>query len=642
MVRRCAGGWLSGLALVALAACDSTPAPAGDAGRDAAQGPRDAQVPVAVPAPPGLLPCPPGWREVESDGVTTCDPYPEGGARTDCAADEAHFPGEAGCARVGSPCPADGWPEGLPADRPVLHVRAGSAAGGDGSRAAPLATVTEALALATPGTIVAVAEGTYAESIVIGPGVTVWGACVAATRLTSSVPHLNEAVVGFRGEGAVVRNLSIGGAPRPGILSLATSGVSLHMEDIVVSDVTGLGIALDGGRLTGRSVVVRDVRLDPSSGMFGRAIGAANATVELDRVVIERAFTTGAFAANPSCVYALSNAAIRDVRDNADGFFGRGASAQGGARLELTSVVIERARENGLTALGAGSTVALADVVVRDTLGRDANDEYGSGLHVERGARVTGERVVVERSRTHGAIASGVSSSLEVAHLVVRDTSPEAASGMYGAGVVLFGGASATLSSALVLRSHQAGIAAGDPGTTVSLSDVAVREVESVLADGRFGVGVWAQAGGVIDGQRVSVESARMTGVGAVGGASVTLEDARIAGVTSAECGDTTCPDEAAGMGAIAHLAGGRVRLTRFEIREVALCGVVVGRDGADDPGGEMDLASGLISGAPIGACVQIDEFETSRLRVDVLYVDVDIPLQATTYEIPSSLGLER
>ena len=69
------------------------------------------------------------------DGPAWCEPWP-GGAPEDCGADEAHFPGEPGCVRVGSACPAGGLPEGLPSDRPVVYVRA-AATGGDGTVASP-------------------------------------------------------------------------------------------------------------------------------------------------------------------------------------------------------------------------------------------------------------------------------------------------------------------------------------------------------------------------------------------------------------------------------------------------------------------------------------------------------------------------
>ena len=105
----------------------------------------------AVP-PIALTPCPAGWREVPPEGaagLATCDPYPEGGP-SDCAEDEAHFPGEPGCTTIGSACPVGEFADGLADDGTVRFVRAG-ATGGDGTRALPIGTIAEAMALASPG-----------------------------------------------------------------------------------------------------------------------------------------------------------------------------------------------------------------------------------------------------------------------------------------------------------------------------------------------------------------------------------------------------------------------------------------------------------------------------------------------------------
>src|SRR5262245_54496531 len=65
----------------------------------------DAGTTLAAPAAPVLTPCPAGWRELrDAHGVATCDPWPET-SHADCAADEVHWPGAPGCARIGTDCP---------------------------------------------------------------------------------------------------------------------------------------------------------------------------------------------------------------------------------------------------------------------------------------------------------------------------------------------------------------------------------------------------------------------------------------------------------------------------------------------------------------------------------------------------------
>src|SRR5262245_31184587 len=111
------------LCVIAGTACSGESGPtatpdggAADAGAAIAHIPwlADGRPPIA---PPELAPCPPGWRVVSpADGPATCEPWPESGYREDCPEDEAHLPGAPGCARIGTECPADGWPTGLPTD----------------------------------------------------------------------------------------------------------------------------------------------------------------------------------------------------------------------------------------------------------------------------------------------------------------------------------------------------------------------------------------------------------------------------------------------------------------------------------------------------------------------------------------------
>jgi hypothetical protein len=51
-----------------------------------------------------------------------------------------------------------------------------------------------------------------------------------------------------------------------------------------------------------------------------------------------------------------------------------------------------------------------------------------------------------------------------------------------------------------------------------------------------------------------------------------------------------------------------------------------------------MDLSDGRIDDVAIGACVQADGYDTSRLRQRVAYGRVGVPLQATTYTLPEPL----
>ncbi|MCZ7681308.1 MAG: DUF1565 domain-containing protein [Sandaracinaceae bacterium] len=230
---------------LALAACGGT-AGGADAGTDAPAlrdaGPTLAPASPNIPwladgvppiAPPTFTPCPEGWREVtDESGPTRCDPYPSEGARTDCPEGQAHFPGEPSCAPISGECAADGWPAG--GGEPTLHVRAGAAPGGDGSRAAPLATIADALARAAEGSVIAIASGTYEEVLRITSRVTLRGACASGTRIEASAPSGTSATVEIAADGVALEAL---------VIAAATSGAVDVDGTAATASVTLRGVA---------------------------------------------------------------------------------------------------------------------------------------------------------------------------------------------------------------------------------------------------------------------------------------------------------------------------------------------------------------------------------------------------------------
>ena len=70
----------------------------------------------------------------------------------------------------------------------------------------------------------------------------------------------------------------------------------------------------------------------------------------------------------------------------------------------------------------------------------------------------------------------------------------------------------------------------------------------------------------------------------------------------------------------------------------IFLCGVLVGTQGVGTGPTSLDLVTGLVDRASIGACVQVDAYDTSRLMHDVEYRDVGTATMATTYVVPTPL----
>lgn len=506
-----------------LAACSGRPGGGLDAGV-----PDAATIAQPVPPAPPEWTCPTGWRSVSDGELVTCDPFPEGGA-LDCAADEAHFPGEPGCTRVGSACPTGEWPEGLPGGRPVLYVRAGGTPGGDGTQALPYGTITEALAVAPPTAIVALGKGTFDESVNLGGGLTLWGACVAETRVAASAPDDASGTINVAAAGAELRNLQIGGE-RPGIW-VSGAGASLSAEGVIVANARTVGWLVTGGAsATGRDLVVRDTRPRESDGAFGRGLDLeGGAHGDITRAAFEHNHDVGVFASGATTVATLTDVVARDTQGRgSDGLYGRGLSIEGGGHVDVTRAAFDRNHDVGVFALN-GAVVTLSDVVVRDTLGQASDGRYGRGLAVELGARVDVTRADFARNREMGVFVAGAAATVTLVDVTVRETQGRQNDAGFGRGLSVQDGARADVTRAVFAHNRELGVFASDPDSVVTLTDVVVRDTESEESTARFGRGLSLELGARADVTRAAFERNREMGVFAAGGGAVlTLTDVAV------------------------------------------------------------------------------------------------------------------
>jgi hypothetical protein len=725
-----------------LAACGGgTAAPTVDAGVDAG-------FVIAPPAPPVLTPCPTGWREVtNASGLVTCDPWPATGYRTDCAWDEAHFAGTPGCARVGTACPADGWPADLPADRTIVYVDDDAAPGGDGSsHTSAFNRIGDAVIAAPNGAVIAVASGLYDEVVRLAAGMTIWGACVSGTRIVTRASSQTEAALTFTGDGSSARNLGIDGCERGAMMASGASGVSV--DSLVVTGVRGFGLLQNGGSVSVSDLVVRRTREQASDLLYGRGLHAGQgAHLTLARAMVEDNREAGIFLTDADTHVEASDVVVRGTRqqvsddrwgrgialalgahltiirslldDNrdlglsltsggtsvdatdvvvrgtreqvTDGSFGRGINVEPGAHLALTRALIEDNREVGLFVVGTGTTVEANDIVVRGTRERAIDSSFGRGVAIQAGALVTLSRTVVEDNRSGGIGVFDVGTSVDASDVVVRGTRERASDGTFGRGIEAQSGPRLVLARASIEDNRDSGFLLTGAGTSGAVTDVVVRGTREQVSDGKLGFGLYVEAGahlslthGLIEDNREAgvfitgvgtsveatdlavhdtlpratvewfgagvfadegarvllvgahIERSRWVGIGSVNGASVEVQDLVVRGVEPCRCPFDVCVGESGGFGLVAGF-GGTIIATRFTIEGATLCGVlVVGRDAATPSA--LDLQSGVIDVSMVGACVQQDGYDTTRLQNDVEYRDVGVPLRATSYEIPSTL----
>ncbi len=488
----------------------ATPDAGADAGRWGPEPPRIPWLAEGVPpiTPPVLTPCPPGWREVHDSDVPTCDPYPETGPEV-CAEGSAHFPGSPGCESVGNACPAGEWSDALPATG-VLYVRAGAAGLGDGTRAAPFARIADAMSAASVGGVVALSRGLWDEVVRMRQGVTLQGACSAETVLTSSLPSEAAGVVNVTVSETALRDLRVEGAARPG-LWVAGASAALNADGVVISRTESAGVAVvDGASLIGARFVVRDTQSQSRDRAYGDGLSVeAGGTARVTRGLFERNREAGAYVDGAGTSLRLEDVVVRDTRSQgSDLMFGRGLNVSAGASVEIVRVLLEGNRDVAIRGSGPTTSVRLEDVVVRDTQSAESDGRFGRGIDLQAGASADVTRALFERNRDVAIRGSGSATSVRLADVVVRDTQGQT-DGRVGRGLSASGGTSVDVTRALLDRNRDVAVLADGAGTSVRLEDVAVRDTQAQESDGSGGRGLQVQNGARADVTRAALEHNR-------------------------------------------------------------------------------------------------------------------------------------
>lgn len=569
------------VALVGACGDDAEPvadAAAPEAGVDAAF----EVVAPALPAPPApaarpvLTPCPSGWREVSDPDwpdLVTCDPWPEGGPQP-CDAISAHFPGEPGCARIGTECPADGRPAGLPADAVVHWVDVGAAPDGDGTPEAPFLTIADAVRAARTGEVVALAAGRYEEAVTIDRSVTLWGACAEQTIIDGG--DADGPTVLLRTDGGVtLRNLTVQGGDVC-VQALRTDQVS-SLEQVILRNAVFVGVDLDDADVDMTDVVIRDLG-GPWAGAGVWAVDGAH--VSLDRVAIERPGIWGLRIDDGSELHATATTVSETLRADPALFPGDGALIGEGAIAVLSESVIHHVHRNGLRIVGAGTEVTLRDSVVQDVA---LLDGVGDGAYADEGSLLRIERTLIERTHTNAIGIDGAGSVLEVEDVVARDTTAHATQFTAGGfGVICGHGAVGTLARAALVRSEGDGVIVAEAGSVLSATDLLVvgTKIARTEAGTPFGEAAAVYAGASLELRRAELVASQMAGVQADG--SLLAEDVVVAS------GGDGAPDVPRAQG-IVVFGGGRAELRRVRLEANRAVGLAV-ESGAEVTGEDVEV----------------------------------------------------
>ena len=183
----------------------------------------------------------------------------------------------------------------------------------------------------------------------------------------------------------------------------------------------------------------------------------------------------------------------------------------------------------------------------------------------------------------------------------------------------MLGEAQVELSQVLIERSVETGLYAAQ-GATLTVNDALVRDIAGNPA-GLFGHGVALDRGAVLGGARIRIEQTHGAGLFVHGdGTRFQLEGLEVSQTDVRECAGTTCAETPLGIGVGAY-AGAVVELTESSITTSAMVGLQVA-----DPGTVVTFR-GVVADNPIGANVQVPDYDLSQIQTAVEYRNNDADL---------------
>lgn len=386
-------------------------------------------------------------------------------------AESAETAAEAGCA-------VSAWPD----VEASLYVAAECPAeGADGSKAHPFTTVSAALEAAPDGATIAVAAGTYPESLRIERPVHLVGAVDASRGIILKVPSPDAAGIILQVPAPDALGIILK-SPRPDApaITVAASGVEL------------VGLRIEGAHVAGVEVL---------SG----AATLADCRIE-STVAVDGAYGSGVVA-RPGSALTVRRSAVLDSA-GAGVFFDGASGAVEGALLQGNAA-------GGLRAAGGELAIILQDSEVTANVGAGVLASGARGIILKRTA-VTGT-TADPGFAAHGVVAT----ALDGVGASVRVEDGCALSGNAGVGVLVDGASSAVVDDTLVSGNERGGVWLQKGAGASDAEGVAV--TRSTLADNGY-VGVV-----VTRGAALRLEDCTVMGTqereGFVGPASVKVGD---------------------------------------------------------------------------------------------------------------------
>jgi hypothetical protein len=492
-------------------------------------------------------------------------------------------------------CASGRWGD-IPLEPNTVYVDQTYAGGAsDGSETRPWTTVSDAVAVAPSGALIAIARGTYVEDVIVtGKAVRLWGVCPGEVAIlsTGQQPGICPPAalcLAQQPPGMEVHGLALGGAST----AVTVSGAEQVLLDRVwVHDAAGRGVALQS-TVGPASATLRDSLVEGNED-FG--VFVYGSQVSIERSVVRGTLPRGDLLSGRGI--SVQNACTQTSTDIVCAPTTRGAAV-------VTGSVIEQNHDVGIGVSGSDAIIEAS--VVRANLPRVLDQLSGRGVGVQVPCIETTEGVACDTaergnvSMTSSLVAQNHETGFVVAGSdavidgsVVRDTLPQASDQDLGRGIVVqpvcgetcdpTTRATAAIARSLVARNHEFGVYVS--GSDAALDASAVRATLPRAFDQTRGRGLSIQAlcevesGAVLctnpsGGATMSVTGSLIEenhdyGIVAMG-SDVTI-DGSVVRDTQAQPADGLFGD---GIGILGvPVLGGRATLTRTLVEDSARAGI--------------------------------------------------------------------
>ncbi len=308
-----------------------------------------------------------------------------------------------------------------------------------------------------------------------------------------------------------------------GIYALEASELTMQGGDLTANTDAGLYLSGDGtlGQLT--AVAIQGTGVDGDGGDGHGVIVAHGAELAATQCEIRDHVTGGLLVQDEGSLATLTDCGIGEIAPDDGGLHGYGVQVVYGATLVATDCEIDECTGLGVLAAMEGSTATLTRVDVLRTADSPSPLTGAMGLGVQSGGQLLATDCRVSDYAIVGAYALGAGSRLELVGTDIDGGAPTD-DGDRGGGIGAGDGAELIVTDCAIDQVPVDGILIDGAGTTATLTDVTVSNVQRATTAG-VGIGVAVQDHATLDALRLVAEDNEGPGLRGIATATVTCTE---------------------------------------------------------------------------------------------------------------------